>query len=178
MFLTSSLSKHWPTVFFILALSFTSLDNVYSKNILADPDSIPFAPPVSYRANDSPYSIFCADLDGDSDLDLVVTGYMWTNVVSIFKNRGDGTFQNRVDYNVGEYATSIFCADLDGDSDLDLVVGYADSTVISVLKNNGDGSFQPKVDYQVGLYPISVFCADLDGDGDQDLAVASHEAGG
>ncbi|MGB3092519.1 MAG: C25 family cysteine peptidase, partial [Candidatus Zixiibacteriota bacterium] len=51
-----------------------------------------FAPAVNYEAGDSPYSVFCADLDGDSDMDLAVANAGSDNV-SILKNIGDGTFQ-------------------------------------------------------------------------------------
>ncbi|HEX9913042.1 MAG TPA: FG-GAP-like repeat-containing protein, partial [candidate division Zixibacteria bacterium] len=76
---------------------------------------------IDYGAGDDPYSVFCADLDGDTDLDLAVANYNSGNV-SILKNNGDGTFQDTVNYGVGDYPQSIFCADLDGDTDLDLAV--------------------------------------------------------
>ncbi|MCJ7783849.1 MAG: C1 family peptidase, partial [Desulfobacterales bacterium] len=75
---------------------------------------------IDYGAGASPRSPFFADLDGDSDLDLVVTnGDM---KVSILKNNGNGTFQAPVKYGVGYDPHSVFCADLDGDGDLDLAV--------------------------------------------------------
>jgi hypothetical protein len=130
-----------------------------------------FAPAVNYEVGGDPGSVFCADLDGDGDLDLAVAN-RGSNTVSILKNNGDGTFQSKVDYAVGSYPAWVFCADLDGDGDLDLAVPNAHSNTVSILKNNGDGTFQTKVDYGGG-YPVSVFCADLDGDGDLDLAVAN-----
>jgi hypothetical protein len=128
---------------------------------------------VDYGAGSEPLSVFCADLDGDSDLDLTVANYNSDNV-SILKNNGDGTFQDAVNYSVGDHPHSVFCADLDGDTDLDLAVANDQSYNVSILKNNGDGTFQTKVDYGAGDNPISVFCADLDGDTDLDLAVANY----
>jgi hypothetical protein len=142
------------------------------RNIMPlPPDSIPFAPAANYSAGEYPRSIFCADLDGDGDLDLAVANLGSTNV-SILKNNGDGTFQPKVDYAAGSGPHSVFCADLDGDGYLDLAV--ANGSSVSILKNNGDGTFQPKVDYPAGDGPYSVFCADLDGDDDLDLAVANY----
>jgi ankyrin repeat protein len=135
-----------------------------------------FATAVNYGAGDMPVLVFCADLDGDRDLDLAVTNYYSGNV-SILKNNGDGTFQTKVDYGVGSSPLSVFCADLDGDTDLDLAVANITSNNVSILKNNGDGTFQPKVDYDVGGGPWSVFCADLDGDTDLDLAVVNSANG-
>jgi 6-phosphogluconolactonase (cycloisomerase 2 family) len=136
-------------------------------------DSIPFAPAVDYVVGHSPRSVFCADLDGDGDLDLAVAN-LGTNNVSILKNNGNGTFQFAVNYKTGGVPRSVFCADLDQDGDLDLVVANSGSNNVSVLKNNGDGTFQAKVNYDAGSKPVSVFCADLDGDHDLDLAVANY----
>jgi 6-phosphogluconolactonase (cycloisomerase 2 family) len=132
-----------------------------------------FAPTVNYSAGDGPTSVFCADLDGDTNLDLVVANSGGGNV-SILKNNGNGTFQSAVDYGAGGGPWSVFCTDLDGDGDLDLAVANYYSNNISILKNNGDGTFQTKVDYDAGWGPYSVFCADLDNDNDLDLAVANE----
>ncbi|HEX9917417.1 MAG TPA: FG-GAP-like repeat-containing protein [candidate division Zixibacteria bacterium] len=131
---------------------------------------------IDYAVGSSPRSLFCADLDGDSDLDLAVANAISGNV-SILKNNGEGTLQTKVDYDVTFYAQSVFCADLDGDGDLDLAVANSGSNSISILRNDGDGTFQTKVDYAAGSGPRSVFCADVDGDSDLDLAVANYTTG-
>ncbi len=131
-----------------------------------------FSSPVGYGAGEGPISVFCGDLDGDDDLDLVAADWGDT-LVSVLKNNGDGTFQPKVDYAVGEEPLSVFCADLDGDGSVDLAVASAYDDNVSILKNNGDGTFQTKADYDAGDAPVSLFCADLDGDGDLDLAVAN-----
>jgi hypothetical protein len=158
-----------------LILFFAHSNLSHSQFLQANPDSIPFAPAVNYGAGDRAYSVFCADLDGDGDLDLAVAnvGTNYIGSISILKNNGDGTFQNRVDYATGLYSSSVFCANLDGDSDLDLAVVNEESDNVSILKNNGNGTFEPAVNYGVGDHPVSVFCADLDGDNALDLAVAN-----
>jgi hypothetical protein len=126
----------------------------------------------AYVAGDAPYSVFCADLDGDWDLDLVVASYN-DDSISVLKNRGDGTFQSRIDYAVGQTPHSVFCTDLDGDFDFDIaVVNYYEDNV-SVLKNNGNCTFQTQVDYQTGDGPYSVYGGDLDGDSSVDLVVSN-----
>jgi hypothetical protein len=138
------------------------------------PDSIPFAPAVNYGTGDAPLSIFSADLDGDTYLDLVTVGYtIEDNYVSILKNYGNGTFGSPFNYQAGDGPNSVFCADLNGDGNLDLAVANRDSNNVSILMNNNDGGFESPVNYDVGINPLSVFCADLDGDGDLDLAVAN-----
>jgi outer membrane protein assembly factor BamB len=146
---------------------------VWSFTTRVDDGAACFTPPFNYGAADGPVSAFCADLDGDGDLDLAVPNF-YSDSVSILKNNGDGTYQSAVNYGVGDAPHSVFCADLDGDSDLDLAVANRYSDDVSILKNNGDGTFQTKVDYGAGDGPMSVFCADLDGDGDLDLAVANY----
>jgi len=143
---------------------------------VAKPTSIFLEPSIADLPGVAGHSVFCADLDGDSDLDLAV-GNATDNTVSIFKNNGDGTLQIKVDYEMGNHPWSVFCADLDGDWDLDLAVANLWSNSLSILMNNGDGTFQTKVDYDVGEYPASVFCGDLDGDSDLDLAVANWWSG-
>jgi hypothetical protein len=143
-------------------------DNV---SILKNNGNGAFQSAVSYGAGDGPISVFCADLDGDGNLDLAV-GNWDSDSVSILKNNGDGSFQSAVNYGVGDQPISVFCADLDGDGDLDLAVANRGSGNVSILKNNGDGTFQSLVNYGAGINPWSVFCADLDGEGDLDLAVA------
>jgi hypothetical protein len=135
-------------------------------------DSIPFAPAVNYWAGDSPRSVFCVDLDNDTDLDLAIAAPDYDKVY-ILKNNGNGTFQSGVDYSAGNGPYSVFCADLDGDADLDLAVADYYGDCVSILRNNGNGTFQSPVSYGAGDGSYSVFCADLDGDADLDLAVAN-----
>ncbi|UCB52275.1 MAG: VCBS repeat-containing protein [Candidatus Zixiibacteriota bacterium] len=160
--------KHLSVVIVCILIFAFSAAPSFALGENVNPDSIPFAPPVWYDAGSLPASVFCADLDGDDDMDLAVANYV-SGTVSVLKNNGDGTFQTKVDYSVGYEPHSVFCADLDGDHDLDLAVASGSS--VSILKNDGDGAFQTKVDYDPGGY--SVFCADLDGDSDLDLAVAN-----
>jgi outer membrane protein assembly factor BamB len=145
---------------------------VWSFTTRVDDGACCFALPSNYSAGDGPFSVFCADFDGDGDLDLAIADAD-SNNVSILMNKGDGTFQAKVDYEAGYGPASVFCADLDGDLDLDLVVANGYGNDVSILKNNGNGTFQSAVNYGAGSWLTSVFCADLDGDGDLDLAVAN-----
>lgn len=142
------------------------------------PDSIPFAPPVHYPTERYPVSLFCADLDGDLDLDIAVATwpYQSSENISVLKNLGDGIFSDPTNYTSGNLPYSVFCADLDGDLDLDIITANIWSSNVSVLKNNGDGTFQQPINYDAGEGPHSVFCADLDDDNDLDLALANESS--
>jgi hypothetical protein len=133
------LRKSLFSIFFFSVFSFISLNNLYSQILQSNPDSIPFAPAVNYAVGSNPRSIFCADLDGDGDLDLTTANEVGS--VSILKNNGNGTFQLKADYGAGSWSSSVFCADLDGDNDLDLAVANQNSDNVSILINLSDPYF-------------------------------------
>jgi hypothetical protein len=163
------------SLIFFLAFLFSSVLPVLAQN----PDSIPFAPQVTYGTGGNPASVFVADLDGDGDKDLAVANFSGGGYdsVSILKNNGDGTFQLPVKYESRDQPTSVFCADLDGDGYLDIACANQGGYV-SIFKNNGDGTFQTKVDYYAGSWLCAIFCADLDGDADLDIVVGPYQITG
>ena len=89
-------------------------------------------------------SIAKGDIDGDGDLDLILTGN--TSVTSpvsiIYQNDGSGSFAEINSGSLtGVYNSSIALGDLDGDGDLDLILTGWDntSTLVSKIYQN-DGS--------------------------------------
>jgi len=93
-----------------------------------------FLSPANYGAGYDSYSIFCADLDGDLNLDLAVTNWGGNNL-SILKSFGDGTFQPEINYQAGIHPHSVFCADLDEDKDFDLATANEGGDNISIHIN-------------------------------------------
>jgi len=118
-----------------------------------------------------PRSFAIADLDGDSDPDIVAAG---GNVVSVLLGNGDGSFQAAVPFATGDRPASVAVADFDGDSIPDLVTANNYSNDVSVLLGNGDGSFRAAVSFAAGTNPSSVAVADFDGDGVSDLAISNY----
>jgi len=121
------------------------------------------------------------DLDGDGDLDLAV-GYGGRQLVSVFRNNGDGSLAPKETVPVHDGPWFVTWADVNGDGATDLaVLTTAIRSKLAVLLNDGSGHlitqeetpehFSVKTSFP-WFSPTSVAAADLDGDGDQDLAVS------
>jgi len=85
-----------------------------------------------------PHNLSFFDIDGDGDIDLVVSsGY--TNTIYIFENNGSGNFTLRGtawgSVSVGREPFGIISGDIDGDGDLDIAVANSGSNNVSILKN-------------------------------------------
>lgn len=139
-----------------------------------EPVSQALQAPVHELGEES-FSITCADLDGDGDLDVAVANGASDNV-SVLLNEGDGAFAAEVTYHVGDNPSSISHGDLDGDGRIDLVVTTREElNNITVLLNHGDGVFPVRTSYSSGG-GIRVAVGELNGDGAPDLAIAKDGA--
>ena len=110
------------------------------------------------------------DLNGDEKPDLAAA-ITRSDVVSVFLNRGDGSFRARDDFHAKGYPAAVAIADLNGDGRPDVASADAETSV-SVLASTGDGSFRPPLTFQAGPAPGSIAIGDLNGDLKPDLAVA------
>lgn len=130
-----------------------------------------FGAATSYPTLGGALCATAADVDGDSDLDLIACENIF---VFVLRNNGDGTFAPfELYFATYDFVTSVTAADLDGDGAPELVAAAGYYYEIAVLPNNGDGTYGELVTYSVGNGPFSSVAADLDGDRDLDLAVAN-----
>ncbi|MCH8270736.1 MAG: VCBS repeat-containing protein [Planctomycetes bacterium] len=163
-------------------------------NVILNRGGAVFDPPVGYNVATQPssgalyfvYSLSLGDLEGDGDLDVAV-GYLWRQVVSVFRNNGDGSLAAKETYPVHPGPWFVEWADVNGDGATDLaVLATGVRSKLAILLNDGDGGLITQEEtppYFSGsmpfpwISPTSVASADLDGDGDQDLAVSigAHE---
>ena len=134
----------------------------------------------------SPGDIKLGDVDGDGDLDLVVST---TNTLEVRLNGGDATgsstgiFSNGSTNSPNSQYSRLDLGDVDGDGDLDLVVTSFIAGTASVKLNGGDatgsntGVFSGGTSTVVIASPNAIKLGDVDGDGDLDLVTASHSTG-
>lgn len=114
-----------------------------------------------------------AELDGDTDQDVLMTGRNLQNdlIAKMYSNNGSGVYTPVSDtpFEGLEFGSVAF-ADVDGDQDKDvLITGFTalQSEVIKLYLNDGDAVFTEAVG--TSLQGICVAFADIDGDGDEDL---------
>lgn len=117
-------------------------------------------------------SVRLGDLDGDSDLDIVVAnGRHWPGQNFAFFNQGQSRFN--VMRPIGlDRSTTYACelADLDGDGDLDIATGN-DMAPCQIFLNDGTGHFVKAGIFGNVSSVRSLAIADVDRDGDPDILV-------
>lgn len=116
----------------------------------------------------SPEDVAIADVDNDTDLDIVVLGH--TNIRT-YKNDGLGNFVKEITPNTSFEYYDFFIADIDGDQFQDIVIGSGD---VLVYKNiNGSFSLDTMRTNTItnNGFVFLVALSDLDNDGDADLLI-------
>ncbi|HUB09660.1 MAG TPA: FG-GAP-like repeat-containing protein [Myxococcales bacterium] len=145
-----------------------------------------FAAAVLYSAAFDPDSLAVGDFNGDSRTDLAVgSSFVSIGSLSVFMNRGSGTFAPAVAYDaadaqLGGLPSSLAAGDFNGDGWLDIAAGNqapnATDSTVGIFLNQGIGTFAPETFYTAGYGPNSLAAADLDGNGSLDLVVADEWA--
>ena len=120
-----------------------------------------------------PRSIFAADIDGDSDNDII-TASQHSNEIAWWENNGTAYFAKNVVDSGFSNASCVMAADIDGDSDNDLLGSSWASDGVVWWKNDGSGNFTKFVVDANFDVVRSVYAIDLDQDGNMDVLGASY----
>ena len=133
-----------------------------------------FSAPVRLATAGLPTRVLIANIDGDSNADVVVgtsSGLEW------FRGNGDGTFTTARVALTGQGAVqALAVADLNMDGKVDLLVNSGTTTgSLKVLLGYGMGAFSltPFVSPSTSLTVTDISSADFDRDGRPDVAVGS-----
>ena len=127
-------------------------------------------------------SIAFADIDGDDDMDVLITGdsasspsYMkFTGISKLYINDGVGGFTEHLKTPFDAVtSSSIAFADVDGDDDIDLLL--TGSFISKLYVNDGDGNYTEELETPFdGVRYSSTAFADVDGDGDKDVLITGN----
>lgn len=130
-------------------------------------------------------SVDLGDMDGDGDLDFVVTGgtqtpWTFVEVAEIYENDGDGSFSLKTSLpQAVDFGSCAKFGDIDGNGSLDLVVlGHAGLNNNKIYTNDGSGAFtESGSTLPFGASSEGEFeFVDVDGDTDLDLIVVGKNA--
>lgn len=128
-------------------------------------------------------SMAFGDIDGDGDLDLMITGKGGPVKSTLYENDGFGNFTEKEQPSiVNVYSGTVRFEDIDNDNDLDLLItGNTSSpiTTANLYTNDGTGDFT-LVEGTI-LEPIvagDVAFGDVDNDGDKDVIMTGYDADG
>ncbi|NJX16346.1 FG-GAP-like repeat-containing protein [Tamlana crocina] len=131
-------------------------------------------PPVGQGATDM------ADVDGDGDLDLFVTGNnLGVYIAKLYLNDGNGIFSESAS-NVfkGASVSTAHFFDADNDNDMDIIYMGVNNTYSRVAKlylNDGNGGFTEDTQNAfTGMSRGDITTGDIDGDNDVDLLLSGE----
>ncbi len=134
---------------------------------------------IDYPVNDSANFVYCAELNGDNSIDMVVVPSNSDSIL-IFINRGDGTFFPPTKFLVGPRMKSAYASDLDNDGSSDLaIINNSTGSRLHIFWNNGFGEFEagPTFSFESTSWLSAVHCADLNGDNHNDILATDFVLG-
>ena len=126
--------------------------------------------PVTISAS-SWTTLVAGDLDGDADIDIVVSPDLNGGVAWLENEDGmGGVWAIHAIPNSVTGDLQIFLHDVDSDGDEDLILGSRSQNEIEILLNSdGLGSFNDSISVATGTFFVEMSLCDIDGDHDMDV---------
>ena len=125
-------------------------------------------------------SLELSDMDGDNDMDIMVSSF--NSYTKFYKNDGLGNFAYQY-FEVFDAMHAVYPADMDGDGDKDIIAVRASgdawsSSVLWYENEDGQGTFLTShTIYAPSTLGKAIHAADLDNDGDMDVLTAGGNGG-
>ncbi len=123
----------------------------------------------AYQSTAKPHTGAIGDIDGDGDIDAITGNNTRVNGITVYVNRGDGTYPDRVGYTTEGSTISLALFDVESDGDLDIAAlgggGTAVTTRVEIMTNDGENRYAHAGGYTVSDKPIHVSTGDTTGDG-------------
>jgi hypothetical protein len=128
-----------------------------------------FLPARAYVGGQGPIAIGAADMDGDGDVEPVVTGRDSLEL-TVHWNDGQGNLPAPPGFAAYSFSNSLASGDVDHDGDLDLAASYGTTGAggVVLLRNQGNGTFTTQ-NLPGPRAAIRVKMRDMNGDGWLDL---------
>ncbi len=121
------------------------------------------------------YGLALGDLDGDTDLDMVVANYNQPN--KIYFNNGAGVMTDSAQSLGNGKSFAVVLLDIDNNGSLDIVFANADGESNRIFLNNGAGVMTDSMQDLGAFDTYGIAVGDIDGDGSLDLAMANYNQG-
>ncbi len=140
--------------------------------LLSQNDELPRAH-ARYQTGEEPTSVKVADVNGDSNNDVVVAN-SFSDTVSVYLGRSDGSLDDPVYYNtLHGRPRSVAIADVNLDGLIDIITANGREDSVSVLLGESTGGFLSASTYAVDDGPISVVTGDVNNDGKPDIITSN-----
>jgi hypothetical protein len=113
-----------------------------------------------------------ADVNNDGFTDIL-QAFGYDYFVSVFLNKGDGTFSDQTNYATYKVSHYVSTGDVNNDGFIDMIVSYGNTPHVSVYMNKGDGTFTDQISYDAKGSLIPAIVKDIDNDGWADIVLCS-----
>lgn len=173
-----------PVSVLVIGNTIVQNNRTFTLSLSSPLQAVSFDAAQSFAAGNHAGSVAAADLNGDGQLDMIVTNSI-SNTVSVLLNQTTPgattpTFASAQTFTTGAFPQGVAVGDFNGDGRADLLVADSNSNALSVLLSTTTTgattiNFSLQQTFATGsnTLPKSVAVADVNGDGRPDLLASN-----